>query len=106
MGSQSNERGDDVNNDDNDDLYKVPGPYRHGELNEAGKGLISFLSIDEASICNTWFQKMGIHKATWQHSGSKKWHCIDYAIMKQSQCRKCLDVSVMRRAQCNTDHQC
>ena len=26
-----------------------------------------------------------IHKATWHQSGSKKWHCIDYAIM--SQCR-------------------
>ena len=25
----------------------------------------------------------GIHKATWQQPRSKKWHCIDYAIMKQ-----------------------
>ena len=61
--------------------------------------------INEATVCNTWYQKKGIHKATWQHPGSKKWHCIDYAIMKQSQRRKCLDVSVMRGAQCNTDHQ-
>ena len=105
MGSRSSERGDDVNSDDDDDLYEVLGPYGHGELNEAGKELLSFLSINEASVCNTWFQKKGIHKATWQHPGSKKWHCIDYAIMKQSQRRKCLDVSVMRGAQCNTDHQ-
>ena len=95
-------------NDDDDESGQssnVLGPHGHGELNEAGRELLSFLSINEATVCNTWYQKKGIHKATWQHPGSKKWHCIDYAIMKQSQRRKCLDVSVMRGAQCNTDHQ-
>ena len=27
-------------------------------------------------ICNTWFEKKGIHKSTWQHPRSKKWQCI------------------------------
>lgn len=51
-----------------------------------------------------WFQKKGIHKVTWQHPGSKKWHYIDYAIMSQSQCKKYLNISVMQGAQCNSDH--
>ena len=82
-----------VDNDENGQCSTVLGP--HEELNKAGRELLSFLSINEATICNTWYQKKGVCKATWQHPGSKKWHCIDYAIMKQSQRRKCLDESFM-----------
>ena len=35
-----------------------------------------------------------LHKQTWQHPKSHKWHCIDYVITKKDQLRKCLDVSV------------
>ena len=83
----------------------VRGPHRHGEPNEAGQELLSFLAMNEATICNTWFEKKAAHKCTWQHPGTKQWQCIDFAIMKQSQCRRCLDVSVRRGAQCNDDHQ-
>ena len=72
------------------------------ELNEAGKELLSFLSTNQASVCNTWFD---IHKQTWQHLKSCRWHCIDYVIMRKRNRRKCLDVSVMRGADCNTDHR-
>ena len=105
VGSRNDSADENVDDNASGQRSNVLGPHGHGELNEAGKELLSFLSINEATICNTWYQKKGIHKATWQHPGSKKWHCIDYAIMKQSQRRKCLDVSVMRGAQCNTDHQ-
>ena len=80
------------------------GPHGHGSLNEAGKELLSFLSINDATVCNTWFEKKAIHKQTWQHPKSKQWHCIDYAIMKRAHRRKCLDVAVVRGAECNTDH--
>ena len=105
VGSRNDSADENVDDDASGQSSNVLGPHGHGELNEAGKELLSFLSINEATVCNAWYQKKGIHKATWQHPGSKKWHCIDYAIMKQSQRRKCLDVSVMRGAQCNTDHQ-
>ena len=85
--------------------WSVRGPHGHGELNEAGKELLTFLSINGATVCNTWFQKRVIHMTTWQHSKSKKWHCIDFAIVRQSHRRRCIDVSVMRGAECNTDHQ-
>ena len=88
-----------------DDWWYERGPHGYGVLNEAGEELLSFLSTNEATVCNTWFNKKDIHKQTWQHPKSRKWHCIDYVIMRKRSRRKCLDVSVMRGADCNTDHR-
>ena len=43
----------------------------------------------------------------WQHPNSKKWYCIDFAVMRQKDClnSKSLDARVMRGAVCHTDHQ-
>ncbi len=60
------------------------GPHGYGGLSEAGKELLSFLSTNEATVCNTWFRKRDISKQTWQHPKSKRWHCIDYAIMRKA----------------------
>ncbi len=59
------------------------GPHRYEELNEAGRDLLSFLSTNEVTVCNTWFQKRRIYKQTWQHPKSRKWHCIDYVITSE-----------------------
>ena len=72
----------------------VRGPHGLEEANDAGKELLSFLSLNEATICNTWFEKKDIHKSTWQHPKSKKWHCIDYAIMRQKDRARCIDAAV------------
>ena len=85
-----------------DERWYERGPHGCGELNEAGKELLSFLSTNEATVCNTWFKKRDICKQTWQHPKSKRWHCIDYMIVRKA---RCLDVSVMRGADCNTDHR-
>ena len=87
----------------NEEWWYERGPHEHGALIEAGRELLSFLSINEATVCNTWFAK-DIHKQTWQHPKSKQWHCIDYVIMRKAHRRRCLDVTVVRGAQCNTDH--
>ena len=83
---------------------KVRGPHGLAEMNDAGKELLSFLELNEARVCNTWFEKKVIH-STWQHPKSKKWHCIDYAIMRQKDHARCIDAAVKRGAECNTDHQ-
>ena len=88
-----------------DEWWYERGPHGYGDLNEAGKELLSFLSANEATICNTWFGKNHIQKQTWQHPKSKKWHCIDCAIVRQAHRRMCLDASVMRGAECNSDHR-
>ena len=55
------------------------GPHGHGVLNRAGRELLSFCSLNGATVFNSWFQKKAIHKQTGQHPKSKQWHCIDYA---------------------------
>jgi len=46
-----------------------------------------------------------MYKYTWQHPGSKMWHCVDYISMCLSQRKFCCNVSVIRRADCWTDHK-
>ena len=93
------------NHMDEDQWQGSRGPHGIGEVNDAGKELLSFLSLNEATTCNTWFQKKEIYKGTWQHPKTKRWHCIDYAIMRATDRRRCLDISVKRGAECNTDHR-
>ena len=59
------------------------GPHGFAEVNEAGKELLTFLSLNVATVCNTWFSKRDIYKQTWQHTKLKRWHCIDFAIVRQ-----------------------
>ena len=90
---------------DEDDRWSgVLGPHGCGEVNEAGKDLLSFLSCHQAAVCNTWFGKKDVYKQTWQHPKSKKWHSIDFVVMNQRHRRYCVDVSARRGAFCNTDH--
>ena len=63
-----------------DEWWYERGPYGHEVLIEARRELLSFVSIKEATVCNTWFVKKAMYKQTWQHPKSKQWHCIDYAI--------------------------
>ena len=81
---------------------EVQGVHGTGKINEA---LLNFCALNEVTITNTFFEKKAIHKNTWQHPGSKKWHCIDYLIMRQSQRRLCADDSVLRCANCSADYK-
>ena len=40
------------------------GPHGCGVTNDAGKELLGFLSTQQATACNTWFQKKEIHRVT------------------------------------------
>ena len=42
---------------------------------------------------------------TWQHPKSKRWYCIDCAVMRQKDRKRCMDAAVMRGAECHTDYQ-
>ena len=46
------------------------------KINENGESLLSFYALNELVIMNTTFGKKNIHKYTWQHPGSKKWHVL------------------------------
>ncbi len=38
---------------ENDEWWDERGPHGHGVLNEAGRELLSFCSVNEATVCNT-----------------------------------------------------
>ena len=82
-----------------DQWSNLRGPHGYDDVNDASREL--FLALNEAMICNTWYMKKSIHKATWQRPRSKQWH---YIKMKQKDRGMCLGVSVKRGAECNTDH--
>ena len=73
-------------------------------MNENGEALLTFCALNELVIMNTTFKKKNIHKYTWQHPGSKQWHCIDYVIMLKGDCAAML-LCCMRTAECWTDHK-
>ena len=72
----------------------VRGPHELAKTNEAGKELLSYLGLNEATVCNIWFEKKDIHKSTWQHPKYKKYHRIDFAIIRQRDCARCIDAAV------------
>ena len=87
------------------DWSGVRGNYGVGNVNGAGRALLTFCAVNSLTVMNTWYEKKDIYKCTWQHPGSKMWHCIDYILMTQSQRNFCRDVSVICRADCWTDHR-
>jgi len=89
-----------------DDLWgRARGSHRYGEVSDAGEEFLGFLNSNQATACNTWFQKKGIHLATWQHPRSKSWFYIDYVGMRERDRWMCLDAAVKRGAEYHTDHQ-
>lgn len=74
----------------------VKGYYRAGKVNKRGEALVSFCARNETTIMNTCFEK-NIPKYTWQHLGSKKWHCVDYwyVMTRRRQRRLCCDEPVL-----------
>ncbi len=83
----------------------VRGPRGFGECNDAGKELLSFLSLNTATICNTWFEKKPMQQQTWQHPKTKDWHAIDFIIVHQRDRYLCQDCRVICSADCGSDHR-
>lgn len=91
--------------DDADEWTGVRGPRGFGECNDAGKELLAFLSLNNATICNTWFSKKPVFKQSWQHPNTKEWHAIDFIITHQRDRRFCKDCQVVCTADCGSDHR-
>ena len=83
----------------------VLGCHGIGKVNDQGMAFLQFCMINSLTIMNTWFEKRAYQKQTWQHPGTKAWHCIDYVLMRQNQRKLCNDTQVMRGADCWTDHK-
>ena len=94
--------------DRNSNLWKETLGY-HGldERNDAGEEFLEFCTTNHLSVMNTmsYFQKKDIHLGTWMHPATKRFHMIDYVVMRTNQRKFCNDVQVMRGANCWSDHQ-
>lgn len=75
----------------------IRGQFGYGQMNVAGKELVSLLCIHETTVCI--IIRKAIYQQTWQHPESKHWHCIDYVIMHQTDRKMCMDVSMKRGAE-------
>ena len=84
----------------------VVGPHAIDELNENGQRLIDFCSHNDLIISNTFFEHKLIHKTSWMHAGSKKWHMIDYTLINRKFRSSVEDVRVLRSCigSIGTDH--
>ena len=90
---------------DIDEWADVCGPCGFGECNDAGKEMLAFLGMNNATICNTWFTKNPLYKRSWQHPRTNKWHAIDLVIVHQRDRRLCCDCRVICSADCGSDHR-
>ena len=92
-------------NKGNSEWMGVLGCHGIGKVNDQGMAFLQFCMINSLTIMNTWFEKRPYQKQTWQHPGTKVWHCSDYVLMRQNQRKLCNDTQVMRGANCWTDHK-
>ena len=83
----------------------ILGRFGIGDRNPADKDLLQFCARNQLTLMNTWLKKKPHHLSTWMHPATKRWHMIDYFIMRAKQRVLCTDVQVMRGATCWTDHQ-
>jgi len=56
----------------------VKGIHGVGNVNEARRVLLTFCAVNDLALMNSWYEKKDIYKYTWQHPGSRIWHCIDF----------------------------
>ena len=84
----------------------VVGPHGMGQENSNGQLLFTLCSelAPAPTPANTWFQLPDIHKATWMHPRSGRWHLIDYVITRRRDIQDVRITRAMRGADCWTDH--
>ena len=83
----------------------VLGSHGVGKCNANGLRLLSLCAENNLVITNTLFKLRNMHKTTWMHPRSKKWHLIDYIITRKADSRDFLITKVMRGADGCTDHR-
>ena len=75
-----------------------------GNINSNGHRLLSLCSEFGLFVTNTLFQRKHKHK-TWMHPRSKRWHLLDYVLVKAVDLQDVQITRVMRGAECWTDHR-
>jgi len=85
-----------------DKWWNERGPHGYGELNGAGKELLAFVSVNTATICNTWFKKKIFINRLGNIQNQNNGTALILLSLVGSICG---DVRVMHGAECNIDHK-
>ncbi|XP_033111864.1 craniofacial development protein 2-like [Anneissia japonica] len=83
----------------------VIGKHGTGNMNANGLRLLSICAEHQLCFTNTMFQLLDKLKTTWMHPSSKKWHLLDYVIVRHRDIRDVQITRAMRSAECCTDHR-
>ena len=65
-------------------------PYE--ETDQNGQHLIDFALLNSLMVTGTWFFHKAIHKGTWMHPGTKKWHTMDHILVPSQMRNSVTDV--------------
>ena len=74
-------------------------------LNDNGELLLQLCAKAGLVVCNTLFRKDERLKGTWMHPRSKRWHVLDYILVRRRDRQEVMDTTVLDKAQCHTDHR-
>uniref|UniRef100_A0A0G4F7E1 Endonuclease/exonuclease/phosphatase domain-containing protein n=1 Tax=Chromera velia CCMP2878 TaxID=1169474 RepID=A0A0G4F7E1_9ALVE len=91
----------------NEETAVVLGRFMEGQRypNRNGQCLLEFCLEHELVVANSFFQHPLHHKGSWQHPRSKKWHELDYFLVKRRDLSRVCDVRVFRSIDCWSDHR-
>ena len=78
----------------------VIGKHGVGNNNSIGLCLLNLCVKFDLVITNTHFQQRNQLRTTWKHPRSKRWHLLDYVIVRRAEERDVRITRVMRGAQC------
>ena len=82
----------------------VLGCYGEDTRNESGVRLLSFCSVNELVVTNTWYPHKDIHKYTWVCPGRQLKSLFDYFLVRRETKARVHDVKVVRGAEIGSDH--
>ena len=73
-------------------------------MNKNGQRLLELCCYHQLCISNTYFQTKLLHRVSWRHPRSKRWHQHDFFITRREALDSAHFFSTFHNADCDTQH--
>ncbi|VDM04042.1 unnamed protein product, partial [Schistocephalus solidus] len=83
----------------------VLGPHGHGSCNDNDLLLLRTCAEHRLLLTNTYFRLPTRQKVTWMHTRSRRWHLLDYVLVRRRDRQDVLATKAIRDADGWTDHR-